>query len=273
MGRPADRKARVAARIEPELHVWEDGAGPSVVCIHETAATAEVWRPLADALAGRRRVIAFDRPGWGASPAPVPYERTTVGEQANVAAGVIEARADAPAVVCGAGLGAVATLELLLRRPELVAGAVLVEPPLLAFVPAATDALSEAADLVREAVAEGGRELALERYAAGRLGALSVGAERIPPDSRATGSSAPASLFAELAAVPAWGFELHQLALSSRPSVIVRGGDTPRLLDEAARGLAGVLARSELRAVGGGLPHHDRAGEVAELVIEVSESG
>ena len=52
------------------------------------------------------------------------------------------ARAAAPAVVCGAGIGAVIALDLLLRRPELVAGAVLVEPPLLALLPEATEALS-----------------------------------------------------------------------------------------------------------------------------------
>ena len=74
---------------------------------------------------------------------PTGYRRTTVEEQSEDAAALIESAAEAPAVVCGAGLGAVIALDLLLRRPELVSGAVLIEPPLLALVPAATEALSE----------------------------------------------------------------------------------------------------------------------------------
>jgi pimeloyl-ACP methyl ester carboxylesterase len=243
-----------------------------VVCLHETAATSEVWRSLADDLEGRARVIAYDRPGWGQSGAPATYGRTTVGEQAEVAAAVIVEAGVAPAIACGAGLGAVAALDLLVRRPELVAGAVLVEPPLLAFVPEATSGLAEAAELVREAVAEGGRERALELYSAGRLGAISAGAERIPAPARAVGEGAAASLFAELAAVPAWSVGLRELALATRPSVIVRGSDTPELLHDAASGLAGALARCELRDVGPGLPHHDGSADVAQLAIEVAES-
>lgn len=255
------------------LHRWERGdAGPAVVCLHETAATGRVWLPLADALEDRARVIAYDRPGWGESPAPETYGRTTIGEQAGVASAVILEAGAAPAIVCGAGLGAVVALDLLVRDPELIAGAVLVEPPLLAFVPEATAALSEAAELVRDAVADGGRELALERYAAGELGALSAGAERIPPPARATGPAAAGSLFAELAAVPAWGVALGDLALVTRPSVIVRGSGTPSLLHDAANGLAGALARCELRDVGPGLPHHDQAGELSQLVLEVADA-
>ena len=263
----------MAAGPVADLHISERGAGPAVVCIHETAATGAVWEPLASALESQARVIAYDRPGWGRSPAPSGYERTTVSEQASLAAAVIEDRAAQPAVACGAGLGAVAALELVLRRPELLVGAVLVEPPLLAFVPAATDALVEAAGLVRDAVAEGGRELAFERYLAGELGALGPGAERLPPAAALTGPQAAASLFAEIAAVPGWKLAPSELAAAGLPSVIVCGSDTPPLVREAASGLDSALARSELREVGAGLPHHDQAPGLADLVVEVAESG
>ena len=262
----------MAAGSVANLHIQERGAGPAVVCIHETATTGAVWDRLAAALEPRARVIAYDRPGWGRSPAPEVYERTTVPEQAALAAAVIEDRDAAPAVACGAGLGAVAALELVLRRPELIMGAVLVEPPLLAFLPEATDALAESAALIREAVAEGGRELALERYLAGSVGALAAGAERLPAAAGDRGPHAPASLFAEIAAVPAWSFVPTELAAAGRPSVVVCGADTPPLVLDAARGLASALGRSELREVGPGLPHHDEATAVAEIVIEVAEA-
>jgi pimeloyl-ACP methyl ester carboxylesterase len=263
----------VATGAVAELHAWETGAGdPAVLCLHETGATGEVFRRLADALAPTTRVIAFDRPGWGRSPAPEAYVRTTVGEQATVAATVLAERGGTPAVVCGAGIGAVAALELSIRRPEVVAGTVLVEPPLLAFVPEATDALSGAADLVREAVAEGGRELTLERFATGGLGVLSAGAERVPEAARDGSAAAAQTLFAELAAVPAWEVPLSELAVAPRPSVIVVGADTQALVRAAAAGLERALARTELREVGPGLPHHDQAPELAALVVEVADA-
>jgi pimeloyl-ACP methyl ester carboxylesterase len=253
-----------------EVHSWESGAGdPPVLCVHETGATGEVWRALADRLAPEARLIAFDRPGWGASPASETYVRTTVGEQASVAASVLGDRGAGPAVVCGAGLGAVVALELAIHSPDVVVGTVLVEPPLLAFVPEATEALSTAADLVREAVADGGREEALARFMTGGLGALSAGAERIPEQAR--DRRAAQALFAELAAVPAWEVPLAALAVEAKPSAVVVGADTPELHRRAAEGLARALAHSELRELGPGLPHHDRAADLAALVAEVAE--
>jgi pimeloyl-ACP methyl ester carboxylesterase len=215
-------------------------------------------------------VIAFDRPGWGASPAPETYVRTTVGEQASVAASVLSERGAAPAVVCGAGIGAVVALELVVHRPDLVAGTVLIEPPLLAFVPEATEGLSAAADLVREAVNDGGREEALARFASGRLGLLSAGAERIPEPAR--DPSAVRALFAELAAVPAWEVPLAELATVAGPSAVVTGADTPPLHRRAAARLTAALARAELCDVGPGLPHHDQVADVAALVVEIAET-
>jgi pimeloyl-ACP methyl ester carboxylesterase len=223
-------------------------------------------------LAGEARAIAYDRPGWGRSPAPETYVRTTVGEQSALAEALLTERDAAPAVLVGAGLGAVTALDLSLRNPRLVVGAVLVEPPLLAFVPAATEALSEAADLVRDAVAGGGREAALERHLAGGLGILSAGAERVPEPARAHGEAAAQSLFAELAAVPSWDLPLAEMSVASRPSVVAVGADTAPLIREAATGLTGALARSELREVGGGLPHHDQAADIAALAMEVAEA-
>jgi len=243
-----------------------------VLCLHETAATSAVWRALADKLGAGARLVAYDRPGWGESPAPETFARTTVGEQAAIAAAVLADREAAPAVLCGAGLGAVAALDLSVRRPELVSGCVLIEPPLLAFVPAATEALATAADLVRDAVADGGREAALDHYLGGGLGVLSAGAERIPAPARAGGPRAVQALFGELAAVPGWELPLGEFGVAAAPSLVVVGTDTHPLVREASYGLSRALARSELRTTGPGLPHHDRAAELAALVIEVAES-
>ncbi len=126
-----------------EIAWSERGEGPPVLLIHETAATGAAWEPVAEALSEHTRAISYDRRGWGGSSAPEEYRRTTVEEQSEDAAALIEAVADSPAAACGAGIGAVIALDLLLRRTDLVSAAVLIEPPLFQLLPAATEALSE----------------------------------------------------------------------------------------------------------------------------------
>ena len=64
------------------LNVVERGEGAPVLLIHGLASDAEAMAPVAQALAGEARVIAYDRRGYGSSGAPQPYRGTTVQEQA-----------------------------------------------------------------------------------------------------------------------------------------------------------------------------------------------
>ena len=147
-----------------------------------------------------------------------------------------------PAVVCGAGIGAVAALELSLAEPELVIGTVLVEPPLLSFLPEATDRLAADVATVREAVAESGRDAALDAYLAGRLPALGAGRRSHPARPSATAAPArrrPCSPSSP--AVPAWERSDAELAAATRPSLIAIAADSPPLLAKSAIELARVL--------------------------------
>ncbi len=255
------------------LNRWETGSGPAVLCLHDTASTSEVWRPLAAALGERARTIAYDRRGWGSSEAPEPYLRTTVPEQSEDAAKLLEELDASPAVLCGAGLGAVAALDLVARRPELVAAAALIEPPLFAFVPEATETLSADGELVRSAFQSGGADQAMEVYLSGALEALGPGAERQPEELAAAARSRPMTLFAELAAVPAWDLPLATLDAAEAPIAVVVGASTPRLVRLACEGLVGRLSAAEPRELAGqGWPQLDSAPELSELVLELSRS-
>jgi pimeloyl-ACP methyl ester carboxylesterase len=236
--------------------------------MHETAAGAEVWRPLAGALAGEARVIAFDRRGWGRSGAPEPYSQTTIEEQAEDAAAVLQTLGVEQALVAGAGLGAVAALDLLLRRPRTVAAAVLIEPPLLAFLPDATEGLSSDRKAIEQAVREGGPAAALDLYLSGALPFLGPGAERIPDAVSAGARDRPLSLFAELASVPAWAIPTAELARCDAPALIVTGVSTPPLLTRASDELATLLEGAEhAHLEGDGLPHVGAAPELAERLL------
>ena len=253
-----------------DLHWWETGGGEAVLCIHETAVSSEVWRRLAEALGKRARTIAYDRRGWGRSGAPEPYLRTTVQEQSEDAARLLVESDASAAVLCGAGVGAVAALDLLLRRPELARGAVLIEPPLLALVEESTEPLSRDGGALREAVHGGGPAAGVELYLSGELAALAAGAERLPRALSAPARERPLSLFAELAAVPSWSLPLAGMAQNRVAVRIVVSESSPRLLRRAADELTSRLAHAELRDLPGERPAHlDDPRGLATLILEL----
>jgi esterase len=244
-----------------ELHRWETGQGRPVLCIHETGTHSEAWRSLAEALGERGRTIAYDRRGWGRSGAPEPYTRTTVHEQAEDATRVLADADAAPALLCGAGLGAVVALDLVLHRPELARAAVAIEPPLLAFLEAATELLSKDGESLREAVQGGGPEAGVELFLSGGLAALAPGAERLPEPLSRAARDRPLSTFAELAAVASWPLPLAEMARNRVPVRVVRFASGPPLLRDAASQTATRLAETELLE----LPGNGRFGAAAAL--------
>ena len=253
-----------------EIAWTERGEGPPVLLIHETAATGAGWWPLAEALSGRSRAISYDRRGWGDSSAPDDYRRTTVEEQSEDAAALIEAVADAPAVACGAGIGAVIALDLLLRRTDLVSAAILIEPPLFQLLPAATEALSR--DRHRLEIAAGNGEDVIELYLSGALPALGPGVGRLPDPMAAAARERPASVVAELGIAAGWRMPLSRLASAGSPSAIVTSGSTPPLLRQAAEALAARLAQAAGREVDAdeASPQLGAAAEVASIVLELT---
>jgi pimeloyl-ACP methyl ester carboxylesterase len=216
------------------------------------------------------RTIAPDRRGWGGSGAPEQYAATTVEEQAADAAGLLAALDATPALVCGAGIGAVIALELLLRRRDLVRGGLLIEPPLLAYLPDATKGIAADREAIAGAVSQRGPDAALELYLAGELPYLGAGAERIPEAVGAAARGRPLSLFAELGAVPAWSLRSAEIAALQLPTRVVIASSTPAPLRAAAEELARRLGSTRLLEIASGeLPHVGAAREVAAAVREL----
>jgi pimeloyl-ACP methyl ester carboxylesterase len=250
-----------------ELAWAERGRGAPVLLIHETAATGTVWDPLADALSGDARVLSYDRRGWGSSTAPDGYQRTTIEEQSEDAASLLDSASAAPAVVAGAGIGAVIALDLLLRRSELVSGAVLIEPTLFGLLPAATEVLSDDRVRLHEALASGGTDEAARLFLSGELEGLGPGIAR---QAKTDASERPVVLFAELGATAAWATPLSALGRASRPSAIVTAPSTPRLVREAAAALADRLSNTSLKEIDAGdaPPHVGAPAELAAIVVQ-----
>ena len=137
------------------LDFEEDGRGPATVLVHGMGAPRPRGADLGD------RVITYDRRGYGASGAPEPFTRTTVSEHAEDLAALIRGVDAAPAVLVGADFGALVVLDVLLRHAALARGAVLVDPPVYAFVPQATEALSEQRAGLEDAIRSEGPDAAV----------------------------------------------------------------------------------------------------------------
>jgi pimeloyl-ACP methyl ester carboxylesterase len=253
-----------------EIAWWERGSGAPFLLIHDTATTAAVWEAAARAISEDGRAIAYDRRGWGASGSPDGYRRTTVEEQSEDAAALAGSLELEPVVACGAGAGAIVALDLLLRRPELVRAAVLIEPPLLQLLPSATEALS--ADRGRLEVAAASGEDVIELILSGVLPALGPGVARLPAELGVAARERPASVVAELGLASGWRLPLARLAEAERPSVIVTCDSTPPLVREGSAALAARLAGSEARQVDSGAPPPPlgAAEELAAIAVELS---
>jgi pimeloyl-ACP methyl ester carboxylesterase len=204
-----------------ELHVTEHGTGDAIVLVHGMAAAAADW----DTTALPGRVIAYDRRGYGTSGAPEPYTRTTVNEQAEDLAAVVRALDAAPAILVGADLAALAVLDVLLRHTGLARGAVLLDPPLFAFVPEATEALSDERAMLEDALRSRGGAYAVEAWLGPDAGPARV--------ARATAT--PRAFFADygaLATLPLTRSGLRSIEVPLR--VVTSPGAPPHVAAAAA---------------------------------------
>ena len=206
-----------------ELAYREQGSGPAVVLVHGLASDAEAWAPVADALGGRARVISYDRRGYGGSEAPEPYVSTTVVEQARDASQLLEALDAAPAVLCGEDLGALVCLDLLVRLPRLVRAAVLVDVPLFAFVPSATEALGAERIALEQALREGGPEAGVRAW-------LGAGGDEARRERAATH---PVAFFADYAALTSWPVTRRELRAIAAPVLVLDSAEAAPHVREA----------------------------------------
>ena len=222
------------------LNVVERGTGAPLLLIHGLASDAEAMAPVAEALAADARVIAYDRRGYGSSGAPEPYRGTTVEEQAQDAAALLGALDAGPAVVCGDGFGALVALDLVKRHRALVDAAVLANPPLFAFVPAATERLAAQHAELETAVREGGPQAGVEAWLGGRADGPALERAR----------AAHGAFFADYAGLASWPVTRAELRALDVPAVVLTGPWSPPHIVAAADALAGLLPHA--RRVGDG---------------------
>jgi 3-oxoadipate enol-lactonase len=144
------------------LYYESTGDGTPLLFIHGMCGDADVWRGQVRRLANRFRCITYDRRGHTRS--AMGDRAESVPTHAEDAAALATALGVRPIVVGSSG-GARITVELSRRHTDLLAGAVLAEPPLFSLDRSAGDALmAEVAAVVRPAAATEGPPAAVDAF-------------------------------------------------------------------------------------------------------------
>ncbi|MEU9201130.1 alpha/beta hydrolase [Streptomyces sp. NPDC048332] len=128
----------VTAFLDPDVHsvqaggirlahrVWGDPSAPPVVLVHGRCGSSTTWTAVAERLAARHRVYAFDFRGHGLSDWPGRYSFELFRDDLHA---FLEVRNLAGATVVGHSMGGVAAYLLAERQPGLIGRLVIEEAP------------------------------------------------------------------------------------------------------------------------------------------------
>jgi pimeloyl-ACP methyl ester carboxylesterase len=214
------------------LYTETRGAGPLLLCIVGGNGDAEVFGPIAGALAAQFTVVTYDRRGFVRSPLDGSVDDDArLAIDADDATRVIEHRGGGPAYVFGSSSGAIVGLDLLARHPARV--------PLVTLLPDAIRWLALFDDVHAHYLASGVSP-AMAKFYAG----VGMQAPRDPP----AGVQLPPRIAAMLARMPAnQAFWLqHELRLYPRfvPDLVaLRAGASQLVLGVGRESPEAPLAR------------------------------
>jgi len=142
------------------------GDGPPIVCITGASGDAVAYQLMAERLADTYTVVSYDRRGNSRSPKPDGWTATTIAEQADDCAALIEAVGLDRPVVFGNSSGGTILVGLLERHADALRGAIVHEPGLMTVAPSAAE-LAPAFEGIVSALAGGDRQAAWDKF--GRL--------------------------------------------------------------------------------------------------------
>jgi pimeloyl-ACP methyl ester carboxylesterase len=231
------------------LYYEEHGAGEPIVCIHGTGSSAAFWADAAKELETHGRTIVYDRRGCFRSERPEPYA-TTVHQQTDDAAALIDALGAAPAIVNGRSYGGAIALDLALRYPDRVRALALLEPADLGL-PLSEPATRWMADVEEQVLAAAETDMSTVAETLIRV-VLGDGTwEGFPePAKQMFIDNGPAIVAEFRGGVLDVNAEL--LGAIVQPTLVVRGADSPPPLHELTKLIATAMPSARLERVEGG---------------------
>lgn len=252
-----------------ELYYEARGDGPPLLLIAGGLADAGQFTALGDVLAEQRKVITYDRRGNSRSPAPAGWTATTVEEQADDAAALLEALEIPAASVYGHSIGAPIGLDLVLRRPEIVDAVILHDPALMSVLADPGAVMTVVGPLVEEAMRAGGPAAAADafyRFAGGSA------VDALEPATYERMKTDGAVLFGvEFQTISGWRVDEEALGRTRVPVLILAGVESPPFFREAADWLTERLGGAVEQVPGGHGAPFDHPADIAARVARFIE--
>jgi pimeloyl-ACP methyl ester carboxylesterase len=225
------------------LYYEFDGQGPPLIFVHGSWGDANNWALVVPELSKSFRVVTYDRRGHSRSSGTGTRE-----DDVDDLAALIEHLDMAPAIVAGNSFGAIVTLQLATKRPELFRALIAHEPPLFDLLEAdpqtkplfssVTERIDGVADVLRAGDAERGAKLFMETIAFG------PGAWDVLPEPVRETFVRNASTWLDEMSDPGWAsIDLDALGKFSALTLLSEGNQsTPEFPPVVARLLAAMPA-------------------------------
>ena len=249
------------ARIYHEIR----GSGPSVLFIAGATGDGGHFQRVAELLSDEFTVVTYDRRANSRSPRPDDWKSTSTEEQSEDAAGVIEALGIAPAAIFGTSVGAIIGLDLLICHPELVRGAILHEPPMIAGMSNPEEVMGAIQQVVEGGMQRGGSRGGCETFF--RFVASDEAFENLEPQLRERMlGNGETFLGTEMGAFEPYRPDEAALTAVEVPVRIMVGRESAPFFAETSRWLADRMNVELERLPGGHTPYFVRPDEMVETI-------
>ena len=241
------------------------GSGPSVLFIAGATGDGGHFRRVAELLSDEFTVVTYDRRANSRSPRPDGWESASTEEQSDDAAGLIEALGIAPAAVFGNSAGAIIGLDLLIRRPELVRGAILHEPPMTAGMSDPEEVMGAIQRVVEGGMQDGGPRGGCESFF--RFVAGDEVFENLDPQLRERMLANGETFFGpEMGVFESYRPDEAALEAIEVPVRVMVGTESAPFFAEVARWLADRMNVETEELPGAHTPYFDRPQQMAETL-------
>jgi pimeloyl-ACP methyl ester carboxylesterase len=241
------------------------GSGPSVLFLAGATGDCGHFQRVAEILSNEFTVVTYDRRANSRSPRPNGWESTSTEEQSDDAAGLIEALGIAPVAIFGNSAGAIIGLDLVIRYPELVRGAILHEPPMIAGMSNPEEVMGAIQQVVEGGMQNGGPRGGCETFL--RFVAGDEVFENLDPHLRERMLGNGETFFGpEMGAFEPYHPDEAALAALEVPVRVMVGTGSAPFFAETAQWLAKCLGVELEELPGGHTPYFNHPQEMAETL-------
>ena len=121
-------EAKVVTANGAQIYCQVSGKGPAVLFIPGLGGDGGPFDVVANRLSDRYTTITYDRRGHSRSTPPFEWHKTSMTQQADDAAALLEQLGIETATVYGNGIGGLIALEMLIHHPDVITKAILHDP-------------------------------------------------------------------------------------------------------------------------------------------------